>query len=74
MPGAFQREFRCGTVWVSDAKVRCVSRLRESGEVLDFVEKGPLSAYSVAISGTLHDPNPDEVATLFSVNLMGTFW
>ena len=54
--------------------MRCVSRLRESGEVLDFVEKGPLSAYSVAISGTLHDPNPDEVATLFSVNLMGTFW
>ena len=28
----------------------------------------------VAISGTLHDPKPDEVATLFSVNLMGVFW
>ena len=28
----------------------------------------------LAIPGTLHEPNPDEVATLFSVNLMGAFW
>ena len=28
----------------------------------------------LAIPGTLHDPNPEEVATLFSVNLMGPFW
>lgn len=28
----------------------------------------------LAISGTLHDPKPDEVARLFSVNLMGAFW
>jgi NAD(P)-dependent dehydrogenase (short-subunit alcohol dehydrogenase family) len=28
----------------------------------------------LAIPGTLHEPKPDEVATLFSVNLMGAFW
>lgn len=28
----------------------------------------------LAISGNLHDPKPDEVARLFSVNLMGVFW
>jgi sugar lactone lactonase YvrE len=38
-----------GTVWVADAKGRGVSRVREGGEVLGFVETAPLSAYSVAI-------------------------
>ncbi len=28
----------------------------------------------LALGGTLHDPKPDEVARLFSVNLMGMFW
>jgi glucose 1-dehydrogenase len=28
----------------------------------------------LALGGTLHDPKPDEVARLFSVNLMGVFW
>lgn len=28
----------------------------------------------LAIPGTLHDPRPDEVARLFSVNLMGVYW
>ena len=43
-----------GTVWVADAKGRGVSKLREGGEVLDFVETGPLSAYSVAIDPSGH--------------------
>ena len=38
-----------GTVWVADAKGRGISRVREGGDVLDFVETAPLSAYSVAI-------------------------
>lgn len=38
-----------GTVWVANAKGRGISRVREGGEVLDFVETAPLSAYSVAI-------------------------
>ncbi len=28
----------------------------------------------LALGGTLHDPKPDEVARLFSINLMGMFW
>lgn len=38
-----------GTVWVADAKGRGVSRVREGGELVDFVETAPLSAYSAAI-------------------------
>jgi glucose 1-dehydrogenase len=40
--------------------------------------KAPLMGWcnnaGLALGGTLHDPKPDEVARLFSVNLMGMFW
>jgi sugar lactone lactonase YvrE len=40
-----------GMLWVADAKGRGVSRVREGGEVVDFVDTGELSVYAVALGG-----------------------
>jgi sugar lactone lactonase YvrE len=43
-----------GTIWVADAKGRGVSRIREGGEVLDFVDTGLLSAFATAVDSQGH--------------------
>lgn len=63
-----------GTVIVGDVANRAVL-----GEARRRAEKvGELTAWvnnaGVAISGTLHDPNEDEVAQVFAVNLLGVYW
>lgn len=40
-----------GMLWVADAKGHGVSRVREGGEVVDFVDTGDLSVYAVALGG-----------------------
>lgn len=39
-----------GTLWVADAKGHGVARVREGGEVVDFVETGPLSTFAAVES------------------------
>lgn len=45
-------------IWVADAKGSGAMRVREGGEVLDFVDTGDLSVYAVALGG-------DDGRTLF---------
>jgi sugar lactone lactonase YvrE len=40
-----------GMLWVADAKGRGVSRVRQGGEVVDFIDTGELSVYAVALGG-----------------------
>jgi sugar lactone lactonase YvrE len=40
-----------GLLWVADAKGHGVSRVRQGGEVVDFVDTGDLSVYAVALGG-----------------------
>ena len=39
-----------GTLWVADAKGHGVSRVREGGEIIDFVETAPLSVFAATES------------------------
>ncbi len=63
-----------GTCIVGDVADR--SALEEAADTAQA--KAPLLGWcnnaGLALGGTLHDPKPDEVARLFSVNLMGMFW
>lgn len=63
-----------GVVTVGDVAERAVlAEARRRAE-----ELGVLSAWvnnaGVALSGNLHAPNDDEVARVFSVNLLGVYW
>jgi sugar lactone lactonase YvrE len=40
-----------GMLWVADAKGHGVSRVRQGGEVVDYVDTGDLSVYAVALGG-----------------------
>ncbi|AXL92876.1 gluconolactonase [Streptomyces sp. CB09001] len=40
-----------GMLWVADAKGHGASRVRQGGEVVDFVDTGDLSVYAVALGG-----------------------
>jgi sugar lactone lactonase YvrE len=40
-----------GMLWVADAKGRGASRVRQGGEVVDYVDTGDLSVYAVALGG-----------------------
>lgn len=40
-----------GMLWVADAKGHGASRVRQGGEIVDFVDTGDLSAYAVALGG-----------------------
>lgn len=43
---------REGTVWIADAKGRGVARVREGGEVVEFVETGDLSVFAAQAVGS----------------------
>jgi NAD(P)-dependent dehydrogenase (short-subunit alcohol dehydrogenase family) len=63
-----------GTVLIGDVADRAV--LEKAADMAEA--KAPLMGWcnnaGLAIGGTLHDPKPEEVQRLFSVNLMGVFW
>ena len=63
-----------GTIVIGDVADRAV--LEKAADIAQA--KAPLMGWcnnaGLAIGGTLHDPKPDEVQRLFSVNLMGMFW
>ncbi len=56
---------------VSDRAVLGAARARaeEAGELSAWVNNA-----GIAVSGNLHDPNPDDVGQVIAVNLMGVYW
>lgn len=61
--------FVVGDVADRSSLEEAADRAQAAAPLLGWVNNAGL-----AISGTLHDPNPEEIARLFSVNLMGVFW
>ena len=56
---------------VVDAAILSQARsvAEDSGSLVGWINNA-----GIAVSGTLHDPNRDEVTRLLDVNLMGVFW